>query len=100
MDFIAAEVWKSAGWITDSGLIFMRVGPCRVCIAGMTHSVHLAWMRQMTRNATMADTGFDGCAGAIVVGTWWTAFGTQAEFGHSASLFLGGSVLVLRMKPA
>ena len=48
----------------------------------------------------MADTGFDGCAGAIVVGTWWTAFGTQAEFGYSASLFLGGSVVVLRMKPA
>ena len=58
MDFFTAEVWTSAGLITYYVLVFMRVGSRQVCIAGMTHSPDLAWMKQMGRNMTLADTGF------------------------------------------
>ena len=58
VDFFTAEVWTSAGLITYYVLVFMRVGSRRVCIAGMTHSPDLAWMKQMARNMTLADTGF------------------------------------------
>ena len=58
VDFFAAEVWTSAALITYYVLVFMRVGSRQVCIAGMTHSPDLAWMKQMARNMTMADTGF------------------------------------------
>ena len=58
VDFFTAEVWTSAGLITYYVLVFMRVGSRQVCIAGMTHSPDLAWMKQMARNMTMADTGF------------------------------------------
>ena len=34
---------------------------------------------------------------SIIVGTLWTAFGTQAAFGYSAVLFLAGGWLVLRL---
>ena len=58
VDFFSAEVWTSAGLITYYVLVFMRVGSRRVCIAGMTPSPDQAWMKQMARNMTLADTGF------------------------------------------
>ena len=62
VDFFSAEVWTSVGLITYYVLVFMRVGSRRVCIAGMTRSPDQAWMKQMARNMTMADTGFPcGC---------------------------------------
>lgn len=62
VDFFTAEVWTSAGLITFYVLAFMRVGSRHVCIAGMTPSPDQAWMKQMARNMTLADTGFlSGC---------------------------------------
>ena len=58
VNFFTAEVWTSAGLITCYVLMFMRVGSRQVRIAGMTHSPDLAWMKQMARNMTMADTRF------------------------------------------
>ena len=57
MDFFTAEVWTSAGLITKSVLAFIRVGSRQVCIAGMTPSPEQAWIKQMARNMTLADTG-------------------------------------------
>jgi MFS family permease len=37
---------------------------------------------------------------SIIVGTLWTAFGTQVAFGYSAVLFFAGSWLILRMRRA
>jgi transposase InsO family protein len=62
VDFFTAEVWTSAGLITYNVLAFMRVGSRQVCIAGLTASPDQAWMKQMARNMTLADTGFlRGC---------------------------------------
>ena len=62
VDFFTAEVWTSAGLITYYVLAFMRVGSRQVCIAGLTASPDQAWMKQMARNMTLADTGFlRGC---------------------------------------
>lgn len=62
VDFFTAEVWTAAGLVTYYVLAFMRVGSRQVCIAGLTAYPDQAWMKQMARNMTLADTGFlSGC---------------------------------------
>jgi len=62
VDFFTVEVWTGAGLLTYYVLVFMRVASRQVCIAGITASPEAAWMAQMARNVTMADTGFlNGC---------------------------------------
>lgn len=41
--------------------------------------------------------GFGDFVSSTVVGLLWTAFGTSIAFGYSAVLFLGGSLMVLRV---
>jgi putative transposase len=60
VDFFTTEVWTSGGLITYYVLTFMRVASRQVCIAGITPSPDSAWMQQMARNMTLADTGFLG----------------------------------------
>jgi putative transposase len=62
VDFFTVEVWTGAGLLTYYVLTFMRVASRHVCVAGITPSPDAAWMEQMARNVTMADTGFlNGC---------------------------------------
>ena len=62
VDFFTVEVWTGSGLLTYYVLTFMRVASRQVCIAGMTISPDAAWMQQMARNVTMAETGFlTGC---------------------------------------
>jgi len=62
VDFFTVEVWTGAGLLTYYVLTCMRVASRRVCIAGITTTPDAAWMEQMARNMTMADTGFlSGC---------------------------------------
>ena len=43
-------------------LVFMRIAPRQVCIAGFTRSPDVSWMKQMARNMTMAGEGIlNGC---------------------------------------
>jgi hypothetical protein len=43
-------------------LVFMRIAPRQVCIAGFTLSPDVSWMKQMARNMTMAGEGIlNGC---------------------------------------
>jgi transposase InsO family protein len=43
-------------------LVFMRIAPRQVCIAGFTPSPDVNWMKQMARNMTMAGAGIlNGC---------------------------------------
>jgi putative transposase len=58
VDFFTVEVWPEAGLLTHYVLTCMRVASRRVCIAGITTMPEAAWMEQMARNMTMADTGF------------------------------------------
>lgn len=37
---------------------------------------------------------------SIIVGTLWTAFGTQIAFGYSAVLSIAGAMLILKLRPA
>jgi putative transposase len=60
VDFFTAEVWTGRGLMTYYVLTFMRVATRQVCIAGITTSPDSAWMQQMARNMTLADTGFLG----------------------------------------
>jgi putative transposase len=60
VDFFTTEVWTARGLLTYSVLTFMRVATRQVCIAGVTTSPDSAWMQQMARNMTFADTGFLG----------------------------------------
>ena len=60
VDFFTAEIWTAGGLMTYYVLTFMRVATRQVCIAGITTSPDRAWMEQMARNLTMADTGFLG----------------------------------------
>ena len=60
VDFFTAEVWTGRGLMTYYVLTFMRVATRQVCIAGVTTSPDSAWMQQMARNMTLADTGFLG----------------------------------------
>lgn len=61
-DFFTAEVWTAGGLTTYYVLVFMRIAPRQICIAGFTPWPEVGWMRQMARNMTMAEEGFpDGC---------------------------------------
>ena len=60
VDFFTAEVWTGRGLMPYYVLTFMRVATRQVCIAGVTTSPDSAWMQQMARNMTLADTGFLG----------------------------------------
>jgi putative transposase len=60
VDFFTTEVWTGRGLMTYYVLTFMRVATREVCIAGVTTSPDSAWMQQMARNMTRADTGFLG----------------------------------------
>ena len=60
VDFFTTEVWTAGGLITYYVLTFMRVSTRQACIAGITTSPDSAWMQQMARNMTLADTGFLG----------------------------------------
>jgi hypothetical protein len=60
VDFFTTEVWTGRGLMTYYVLTFMRVATRQVCIAGVTTSPDSAWMQQMARNRTLADTGFLG----------------------------------------
>jgi len=62
VDFFTAEVWTAGGLMTFYVLSCMRVASRQVCIAGITTSPDQGWMEQMTRNISLADTGFfNGC---------------------------------------
>lgn len=62
VDFFTAEVWTAGGLITYYVLVFLRIAPRRVSIAGFTPSPDVNWMKQIARNMTMAEEGFlDGC---------------------------------------
>ena len=58
VDFFTAEVWTAGGLITYYVLVFLRIGPRQVCVAGLTPSPEVNWMKQMARNMTMAEDGF------------------------------------------
>ena len=60
VDFFTTEVWTGGGLMTYYALTFMRVATRQVRIAGITTSPDSAWVQQMTRNMTLADTGFLG----------------------------------------
>ncbi len=62
VDFFTAEVWTAAGLMTYYVLVFMRIAPRQICIAGITLAPDGEWMKQMARNMTMAGDGFlNGC---------------------------------------
>jgi transposase InsO family protein len=62
VDFFTAEVWTAGGLMTYYVLVFMRIAPRQVCIAGFTPSPDVGWMQQMARNMTMAGEGIlNGC---------------------------------------
>jgi transposase InsO family protein len=54
VDFFTAEVWTRSGLMTYYVLVFMRVAPRQVRIAGFTLAPDSDWMKQMARNLTMA----------------------------------------------
>ncbi len=57
-DFFTTEVWTRTGLVTYYVLFFIRLATRRVEIAGITPNPDERWMRQVARNATMADYGF------------------------------------------
>ena len=62
VDFFTAEVWTAGGLMTYYVLVFMRIAPRQVTIAGITLAPDGEWMKQMARNMTMAGDGFlNGC---------------------------------------
>jgi hypothetical protein len=62
VDFFTAEVWTAGGLTTYYVLVFMRIAPRQVSIAGITLAPEGEWMKQMARNMTMAGDGFlNGC---------------------------------------
>ncbi len=44
-------------------------------------------------------SGVGDFVSSLVVGALWTAFGTSVAFGYSATLFMAGALLVLRVRP-
>ena len=61
-DFFTTEVWTCRGLITYYVLVFFRVAPRRVCVAGITPYPDGLWMEQMARSLTLAEVGFlSGC---------------------------------------
>ena len=63
--FFTAEVWTAGGLTTYYVLVFMRIAPRQVSIAGITLAPDGEWMKQMARNMTMAGDGFLRAAVAI-----------------------------------
>jgi len=62
VDFFTAEVWTTSGLMTCYVLVFMRIAPRQICIAGFTPSPDVSWMKQMARNMTAAGEGIlHGC---------------------------------------
>lgn len=62
VDFFTAEVWTAGGLTTYYVLVFMRIAPRQVSIAGITLAPDGEWMKQMARNMTMTGDGFlNGC---------------------------------------
>ena len=62
VDFFTAEVWTTGGLTTYYVLVFMRIAPRQICIAGITLAPEGEWMKQMARNMTMAGDSFlNGC---------------------------------------
>ncbi len=62
VDFFTAEVWTAGGLVTYYVLVFMRIAPRQISIAGITLAPEGEWMKQMARNMTMAGEGFlSGC---------------------------------------
>ncbi len=62
VDFFTAEVWTAAGLMTYYVLVFMRIAPRQIHIAGITLSPTEEWMKQIARNLTMVGDGFlNGC---------------------------------------
>jgi putative transposase len=62
VDFFTAEVWTVGGLMTYYVLVFMRIAPRQIHIAGITLAPEGEWMKQMARNITMAGDGFlNGC---------------------------------------
>ncbi len=62
MDFFTTEVWTAAGLMTCYVLVFMRIAPRQIRIAGITLAPEGEWMKQMARNVTQAGDGFlNGC---------------------------------------
>jgi hypothetical protein len=49
-------------------LVFMRIAPRQVCIAGFTPWPDVSWMKQMARNMTMVGKGMlDGGCWTVAV---------------------------------
>ena len=62
VDLFTAEVWTAGGLITYYVLVFMRIAPRQIYIAGITPAPTEEWMKQMARNLTMVGDGFlNGC---------------------------------------
>jgi len=57
-DFFTVEVWTRAGLVTSYVQFFIHLATRRVEIAGIARNPDDRWMRQIARNATMADCGF------------------------------------------
>jgi putative transposase len=56
-DFFTAEVWTWCGLVTYYVLFFIRISTREIHVAGVTPHPDQRWMRQITRNVTMADWG-------------------------------------------
>src|SRR5258708_31462982 len=61
-DFFTVEVPTWRGLVTYYVLFFIEIGSRRVWLGGITSHPDSAWMEQVSRNATMQDTGYlNGC---------------------------------------
>ena len=56
-DFFTVEVWSWRGLVTHNILFVINLSTRRVVIAGVTTNPNEAWMLQMARNLTDAETG-------------------------------------------
>ena len=62
VDFFTTEVWTAAGLMTYYVLVFMRIAPRQINIAGITLAPEGERMKQMARNVTQTGDGFlNGC---------------------------------------
>ncbi len=62
VDFFTAEVWTAGGLMTYYVLVFMRIAPRQICVAGIALCPDGEWMKLMARNMTMAGEGIlNGC---------------------------------------
>ena len=62
VDFFTVEVWTAAGSMTTYVLVFMRIAPRQIHIAGITLAPTEEWMKQIARNLTMVGDGLlNGC---------------------------------------